>query len=269
MQYHSILPDSILREQIAQYWVTEGQIPAGQSITFRSMVDAYPGMIFLEDPAAFFPDHPTSKKPHIFLHGASTFCFEKKLTGNVKIISVHFRPTAICSLFGIAGHELANNVTDLDSLCKNHLSEQLLNAADTAERIALLNNFLTAQWRQHQSVNTAKTQYALKLLQEGDMTASLQLLQQQLHMTERSLERLFREQIGLSPKLISRIIRFQKAVNALSHPQAESLAAIAYKYDYADQSHFIREFRTFSGTTPQQFRQQAGAGVENFVEWND
>ncbi|ACU61034.1 AraC family transcriptional regulator [Chitinophaga pinensis] len=269
MQYQSIQPDSLLREQVGRFWVTEGQIPAGQSMTFRSMVDAYPGMIFLEDPAAFFPDHTTAKKPHIFLHGASTFCFEKKLTGKVKIISVHFRPTAICSLFGIAGHELANNVTDLDSVCKNHLSEQLLNATGTAERIALLNNFLKEQWRQHQAVNTAKTQYAIQLLQQGDTTVSLRLLQQQLHITERSLERLFRDQIGLSPKLIARITRFQKAVNALSHPDTESLAAIAYKYDYADQSHFIREFKTFSGTTPQQFRQQAGAGVENFVEWND
>lgn len=79
MQYQSILPDSVLREQIGQYWVTEGQIPAGESMTFRSMVDAYPGMIFLEDPGAFFNEHPATKKPHIFLHGAGTFCFEKKL----------------------------------------------------------------------------------------------------------------------------------------------------------------------------------------------
>ncbi|WP_186774478.1 helix-turn-helix domain-containing protein [Chitinophaga pinensis] len=160
-------------------------------------------------------------------------------------------------------------MTDLDSICKNHLSEQLLHADSTTERIALLNDFLTEQCLQHQQVNTEKTRYALQLLQEGDTTLSLQQLQQQLHITERSLERLFREQIGLSPKLISRITRFQKTLHALSQPDADSLAAIAYKYDYSDQSHFIREFKTFSGTTPQQFRQQAGIGVENFVEWHD
>ncbi|TWV96272.1 DUF6597 domain-containing transcriptional factor [Chitinophaga pinensis] len=77
MQYQSIQPNSMLREQVGHFWVTEGEIPAGQSITFRSMVDAYPGMIFIEDPAAFFTGQHSAKKQHIFLHGASTFCFEK------------------------------------------------------------------------------------------------------------------------------------------------------------------------------------------------
>ena len=64
-------------------------------------------------------------------------------------------------------------------------------------------------------------------------------------------ERLFNELIGANPKEYARIVRFQKSLKLLQHDfENINLAQLAYQCGYADQSHFIREFKQFSGYTP-------------------
>ena len=68
---------------------------------------------------------------------------------------------------------------------------------------------------------------------------------------KKQFERLFAEQVGANPKEYARIARFQKSLKCMqSHPGGISQAQLAYHCGYADQSHFIREFRQFSGYTP-------------------
>lgn len=67
----------------------------------------------------------------------------------------------------------------------------------------------------------------------------------------RQFERLFARSVGMNPKEYARVVRFQKSLWLLQRRQeGGSLAAVAYASGYADQSHFIREFKAFSGRTP-------------------
>ena len=66
-------------------------------------------------------------------------------------------------------------------------------------------------------------------------------------VSRRHFERCFRERVGLSPRLYARIVRFQRAFQALG---TESGAIIAARYGYADQAHLVREIRRFAGITP-------------------
>jgi transcriptional regulator GlxA family with amidase domain len=63
----------------------------------------------------------------------------------------------------------------------------------------------------------------------------------------------FRDQIGLPPKLLARVIRFDRAVRVLRAPGSTSLAAVAFDCGYADQAHLNRDFREFAGTSPTAF----------------
>ena len=78
--------------------------------------------------------------------------------------------------------------------------------------------------------------------------ASVAAVARALGLSERQLERRVLLRIGLPPKRLARLLRFERAV-ALANATA-SLTETALAAGYADQSHFIREFRRFSGATP-------------------
>ena len=63
-------------------------------------------------------------------------------------------------------------------------------------------------------------------------------------------QRLFAESLGVTPKYYSQIVRFTCALERLQAEPSTPLAEIAYDAGYADQSHFINEFRRFTNTTP-------------------
>ena len=70
-------------------------------------------------------------------------------------------------------------------------------------------------------------------------------------LSKKQFERLFNELVGANPKEYARIVRFQKSLNLLQHCSEDTnLSQLAYQCGYADQSHFIREFKQFSGYTP-------------------
>ncbi len=72
----------------------------------------------------------------------------------------------------------------------------------------------------------------------------------QYNISERQLERKFNEEVGLPPKTFLRILRFERAYRLLRESTYEKLSDIAYDLGYADQSHFIRDFRASAGFMP-------------------
>jgi transcriptional regulator GlxA family with amidase domain len=69
----------------------------------------------------------------------------------------------------------------------------------------------------------------------------------------RQLERNFKKQIGVSPKQLGKVIRLQTALKMLLDQKSENLTDIAYESEYFDQSHFIKDFREFTGINPKDF----------------
>lgn len=72
-------------------------------------------------------------------------------------------------------------------------------------------------------------------------------------MSERTLVRRFEQQIGVTPKIYASIFRFNSAIQRIENGQFRSLTSLAHDLGYADQSHFIRWFKHFTGETPLKF----------------
>ena len=72
---------------------------------------------------------------------------------------------------------------------------------------------------------------------------------------------------GYAPKILRSIRRFQRAGNQLVYQRPQQLSGIAYDNDFADQAHFIREFRKFSGSCPRTFQQEKITVKEN-IKYN-
>lgn len=73
------------------------------------------------------------------------------------------------------------------------------------------------------------------------------------NVSRRQLARKFSSAIGLSPKQLAKTIRIQSTLKVLLNEEITSLTDLAYKNEYFDQAHFIKEFKEFTGLTPKEF----------------
>ena len=74
----------------------------------------------------------------------------------------------------------------------------------------------------------------------------------------------FKKYVGLTPKYYQRMLRFNEILRQIHQSKKIEWAQIAYQFEYTDQSHFIKEFKHFSGINPQKFIQQGFHGSTNF-----
>jgi AraC-like DNA-binding protein len=93
-------------------------------------------------------------------------------------------------------------------------------------------------------------------LQQNELYYTVENVASRFGISARYMQQLFVQYTGLSPKLYSQINRFQNSLQLVREGN-DSLTSIAYECGYADQSHFIKEFKTFTGSTP------SGYSIEN------
>ena len=129
-----------------------------------------------------------------------------------------------------------------------YITEQLYEAADTDEMIAVIEKFLLKK------INCIKKSIPIedvlgKQIQSRDMV-NVNELSHQACTSVRQLERQFKERVGIPPKLFARLVRFSRAWNMRESNPDITWTKIAYACGYADQMHMIRDFKEFAGTTP-------------------
>jgi len=266
--YQTMAAPPALQGHVRYFWALEDGNTQEERKTFRTMADGCPGLIFQHaDAGAFFQQH--KRLPEIFLFGQTTRYAEIELAGNFNTVGVYLYPNALQTIFGYGPVELTNSCLDLNLFAKKQgfrLSEELSDARSSGDKINILSNYLFTQVNRNQKQANPSMQYALQQILASKGTLSLKNLQQNLKMPERSFHRNFKQHTGISPKLFSRICRFQASLKQLNEVNYDKLSDIAYCHDYADQSHFIRSFKEFSGMSPIQYQKQATAVMENLSE---
>ncbi|PQA60126.1 helix-turn-helix domain-containing protein [Siphonobacter curvatus] len=258
MYYQKILPIKPLQDYIRYFWILED---VGDKI-FKIIPDGLSGLIFQEE-ANLFLDNKHQVLPQMFLYGQTTYHSEQKAIRNFRSIGVYLQPTALKTIFNIDAFELTNQHISIDNLTTDPILEQLVNATSAHDKIEIISHFFLKRIRQVEH-HAKKADFATRLLQNGK---TLKDIQTEMNLSERSLERLIRHYVGISPKAFSRIVRFQSGLQALRQKDFYNLTDLAYQNDYFDQSHYIREFKAFTGMNPKQFIQQTNEHVENFPEW--
>ncbi len=109
--------------------------------------------------------------------------------------------------------------------------------------------------------NLPPVHLAVRSVLERKGNVSVSNLAGEYGLSNRQFERRFKEFAGLSPKLYSRIIRFQAATEH-KLDRARDLTEIAYACGYYDQSHFINDFRQFSGYSPKEYFWNEAEGTQ-------
>ena len=131
-------------------------------------------------------------------------------------------------------------------------AKSTINITLVDKRIAFIEDFIFDQLKDQRTID-----YVLKdtidLLLSDKGAKSINVTMGYDTGKGRYLERKFREQVGIAPKQLCKIIRFQSALKSLLNNREDSLTNIATDSSYYDQSHFIKDFKNFTGLNPSEF----------------
>lgn len=192
---------------------------------------------------------------HLTLFGQTILPEVINFTEGFTLIAYFFKPYSLQTLFGVPAPQLTDKPVDLNLLKRSNvagLQEQLLNYDSVEDRINQLDNYICNLIAAAKKGSTI-IKYATARIGQNSSKKILGLVQRELCITERTFERLFEKNIGVSPNLYRRICQFNKAFHQLNNRSFYKLTDIAFANGYTDQSHFIRSFKEFTNITPKDY----------------
>ena len=168
------------------------------------------------------------------------------------LIGIVFSPGGFTAFASDAAHLFSNRSIGLDSIWGNDaqsLRDGLREVCSPEERLRSLEQFLCARFasRLDRRPRSSQIQFALRYFSHNPSIASVSETARQIGWSERRFSQVFREEVGLAPKVWCRIQRFQRAVRQLHAGADIRWAELALDCGYYDQSHFANEFHAFSG----------------------
>ncbi|MCF0074549.1 helix-turn-helix domain-containing protein [Dyadobacter sp. CY261] len=256
MKYFTLPPSADLARYVRFFWVLEHELSDSEPYFHRTMADGCAEMIF-HFKGRFDEILETNESEpsfHSGIHGQSQ-SFRRFVIGqDFGILGVYLYPYAVPALFGIPAVELSNQMPDLTTFlgqAGSELEERVMLAVDHASRINIISDFLRNCARNHETHEPAVFSIIGNVIRSNGV-ARIPDLAAQSFLSTRQFERKFLAFAGFSPKLFSRIIRFHSALNEYGNKD-KSLTEIAYECGYYDQSHFIHDFKAFSGEHPKTY----------------
>lgn len=219
--------------------------------------DGYPGLIYLQTKGNAYLLPKGKELSALFLYGQTLSPVEISLSGQYRLIVFQLYPCATKLLFGIHPKKINDDCYDLlKSKLRN--IENLLNQLETTSNITFHINQIASyllEIAQKKGVEEYRLiQKAVELVEHKQGQLIVGDLAKKLDVNERTLERKFNNLVGIPPKKFIKIIQFQNAMSQTSKGAYTKLTDVVYENGYADQSHFIRNIKKFTGKKPRQLK---------------
>jgi AraC-like DNA-binding protein len=192
--------------------------------------------------------------PSIELWGQIIRPLPIKSIGQNTMLGIRFFPHAAAFFLNDQVDLFNDQVVDFNALSGNGvaaLHSRLLETATWDKRIELVDKFLSQRLSltEKRLSKAAVVSDVMHEMGQSDFFDNIENVAGRYGITSRYLQKLFLQYTGLTPKLYSKINRFQSSLRLVTKKGA-SLTSIAYDCGYFDQSHFIKEFKSFTGFTP-------------------
>lgn len=225
-----------------------------QKTTLPFFADGYPGLIFQQTDNGLII-HPHNKKmPSLFLYGQTIKPIEMVLDGPYQLIICQLHPFVLKSFFDVPTHEIRDECYDLLQMQNgSEIVDALTQANDTEARIEIIINLLSDIFERKRQLLDLTIAKSIQTIISSKGQINIRELCGQLHLTERTFERRFLKEVGVSAKQFAQINQFQQSLQQLTLKEFTKLSDVVYANGFADQSHFIRVFKAFTGKTPKKF----------------
>ena len=177
-----------------------------------------------------------------------------------QMIGVHFNPGGCYPFVDFPMSEINNRTIELDLVWGNDISlvrEAILYEASAEKRFEVLEHYLLRKGKNKMGGH-ALVQYSVNQLVQSPQMWTIRGLSGKTGVSAKHLITLFKKYVGLSPKMFSRINKFQKVIQLIEKQQKVDWSGLAYECGYFDQAHFIKEFRDFSGLNPVSYLEKRG-----------
>ncbi|WP_018615151.1 helix-turn-helix domain-containing protein [Segetibacter koreensis] len=187
--------------------------------------------------------------------------------GDVKLFAIQFKPTGFHRIFGIPMPLIINNIFEASDLVTKGIevfNERLSAAKDLFEMKKLADKFLLSQLTNYETNAYDNITSAASVICKTKGNTNIKNLAYEANMSLKSFEMKFKEQVGISPKLFARIVRFNYALMVKMKNPFKTWIDISNDCGYYDQMHFIREFKEFAGNTPASFYKETPLPFEDF-----
>jgi AraC-like DNA-binding protein len=250
-------PAPVLTPFIECYWLHETQSAPHTTQIATLLVDGRADLMFTFGRSyEVLVTNGDLKQSHEVAHLNGQRGYPLTVTQNMQfpMVGVRFRPGGLAAFLPIPAIELSNLSVEVNVLfgtVSDSLEYRLFdNLNDPATQIACLDDFFLKQLSIQPSYYAARTT-ALRIEATRGLIR-MEKLSKEFGYSARTIDRRFAQIFGYTPKFYARIIRFHHALDVLK-AQRFSLTTIAFRSGYYDQSHFIKDFWQFTGTTPQQY----------------
>jgi AraC-like DNA-binding protein len=202
-----------------------------------------------------------------YVLGQTSQSYKVTYDENIKVLVIYFKPTGMYQLFGIPMSKFTNHRIDFELIVgveEKYLIEKIFEATDLEHQIKIIEEYLLQKVEKKPGFSAKRIEYASHLIQQHNGNIKLKYLLSQVNMCERNFERCFIEEIGVSPKTFSGIVRINKALQMIESMPKYTWGDITYQLNYTDPSHFSHDFKKFSGKTPTDYYHSKG-DLENFL----
>lgn len=242
---------------VKDIWVFENQDKDIQT-RLPFFADGYPGLIFQQTESGLIVKPHNKTMPEIFLYGQTIKPIELETSGAYLLIIFQFYPFVLRTFFNIAPQSINDGCYHFDDAIGEDTVSTLitkLHASETNEqKVRMIAELLLSLFEKKKEDLDYNIREAIGNIVNTKGQERILAIAEKSNLGLRTFERRFVKETGLSPKRFATIVRFQESMGQVTVNNHAKLTDIAYENGFADQSHFTRVFKAFTGKTPKTFK---------------
>ncbi len=258
LQYEELIPALPLQEYIECYWILKSEIPLVEELC---LPDGSVSFIFnFGSPyyraSCHSPKEWTEVKKISMPHqGKESILINQNEP--IELIGVRFKPYGMASFYGVSMVDYSPPFLLHEPQIENwvHGFHALWETTNISERIIMIEKVLLNQLKDAVPVDELVLNAVTEIVKKSGNLRISDLLDH-LCVSKSNLEKKFQEHIGLSPKILCNILRFNSIIYDQQQYPTPSLTELTYKQGFFDQSHLVHNFRSFTGLPPGKFFKQ-------------
>ncbi len=249
--FRRILPSVELRLYVQCYWQIKTQLPLPSPSTELMHPDGGLGMILNFGDPMYYENNIIQNCG--FMDGTHTKTRRMTMSGSIDAIGIRFNPGGAHWFYSVPLSEIGNLTVDLNDLALEHFIELCHEERETNPKgdiLKYVNKLLLKKFIPEVN-HDGMSETLLKRIQATKGLSPISDSVKDIGRSYRQIERLFKNDLGMTPKQYARLVRVENARYLLKkRNKNQSFTEIGEKSGFYDQAHFIREFNSIIGLTP-------------------
>ncbi len=266
MHYEEILPAPHLRRHVKCFWALsdnslsgappETVLPDGTLEIIFNLADRF---------RRFHADGKIETQPGTIVVGQMPRFILIQPMGRIDLFGIRFQTEGAYHFLRRPLSDLTNKIGDFNCLvepAERYVVSRMSEAPTTSARVQIFEELLNRKLRVPSS-GESTVEAVKNRIHATAGSGSINQMSRDFGVSQRQLERHFKEMVGVSPKFYSRIVRLQSILN--SAHTASDMLELALSHGYYDQSHFIHDFTEFTGKSPAVFMRDENRMADAFL----